>query len=166
MTNIADISLNYSGAGNNSDPDYSLGGESSTVELSSNINSLFSKGTAIDSYIGSTDYRCVYLHNLSGTDPLLDIKVWVAKDNKTTSNNIYIGVDPVGIDGIAQTIIRDSVPPNGTTFIPAHTEGSCYSLASLSAGSSIPLWFMRFFLEGNNETLAPDPINIYVSVGV
>lgn len=166
MITLDDIVFNYSGSGNNSDPDYSIGGESSTVELATHINSLFDNGTAIDSYIGSNDYRCVYLHNTSGTDPLLDIKVWVAKDNKTTSNTVLTGADPIGIDGIAQTISRDSVAPTGVDFIPAHTEGSCYSLASLAAGSSIPLWFMRDFVESNNETLLPDPVNIYVSVGV
>lgn len=63
-----DVTFTLSGGSSNSDPDASLGGESSVIPISG--QRLFSDVTPEESTAGLIDYRCFYLHNENVSDSL------------------------------------------------------------------------------------------------
>lgn len=69
MTLVAtDITFTFSGGSSNSDPNASLGGESSSIAIPGTV--LFSDVTPDQSTDGFIDYRCFYLHNENVSDSL------------------------------------------------------------------------------------------------
>lgn len=83
-----DITFTYSGGNSNSDPDESLGGESSSIPISS--QTLFSDVSPEESEGGLIDYRCFYLHNENVSDSLYETTIEIVQ---TSGNSIIqIGV--------------------------------------------------------------------------
>jgi len=61
-----DVRFFFSGGLTNNDPDASLGGDISAFGLTNNNNKrLFSNLSTDEAEIGKTDYRCIYVNNLS-----------------------------------------------------------------------------------------------------
>ena len=67
----SDIIAVYSGGSDNSQQEFSLGGDPSVHKVVFSKNSLFGKISGRDAISGTTDYRCIYLFNESMTDPYL-----------------------------------------------------------------------------------------------
>jgi len=77
MTILAtDITFTFSGGAGNSDPDASLGGESSLVPITS--QQLFADIEPEESNDGIVDYRCFYLHNENLDDSLYNSKLSIS----------------------------------------------------------------------------------------
>lgn len=83
-----DITFTYSGGGSNSDPDESLGGESSSIPITS--QALFSDVSPEESESGLVDYRCFYLHNENVSDSLYEAAVEIVQTSGSAT--IQIGV--------------------------------------------------------------------------
>lgn len=71
-----DISFTFSGGSSNSDSDASLGGESSSIPITS--QRLFSDVTPDQSTDGFVDYRCFYLHNENVSDSLYNSELSIS----------------------------------------------------------------------------------------
>lgn len=114
---MANIVLRLSGGNTNTDPNASLGGamseDSNAVIDTTNttLNNLFDNITKADNFAGTTDYRCVYVHNDTtnvgevfadaeayiGGSPLATFQIGVGVKNATTTT---IGTEtdvPAGI---------------------------------------------------------------------
>lgn len=161
-TTIGDLKLYLSGSTSNSDPLLSIGGDKSSVELTSGLNSLFDDGTAVDSYVGASEYRCLYLMNDSGTQDAVGIKLWITKSN--TDNQIDIGGDPAGVDGIAPLHTSTDVVPDGVDFIVSSAEATCYTVPILEVGQYIAVWFRRTFSNKSATKSTPDVVTLNASV--
>jgi len=75
-----DISLVLSGGTNNLNPNLSLGGNPSSLRVTSdNLNNLFSDISPEEAEVGKEDYRCLYLFN-DGTDFVYDIQIWMVSE--------------------------------------------------------------------------------------
>lgn len=72
----SDITFTYSGGSSNTDPNESLGGESSSQVITS--QRLFSDVTPAQSTNGLIDYRCFYLHNEHEVDSLYECVLEIA----------------------------------------------------------------------------------------
>lgn len=86
-----DISLVLSGGTNNLDPNLSLGGNPSSLRITSNnLNNLFSDVTPEEAEVGKEDYRCLYLFN-DGTDYVYNIEMWMT-DEVSGGSSIEVGL--------------------------------------------------------------------------
>lgn len=63
-----DVGYLLSGGGTNTNPNNSLGGLPSSVEVKTGINTLFSQVTETEATSGGTRYRCIYISNNSSSD--------------------------------------------------------------------------------------------------
>lgn len=161
FSDVDDLVFYLSGGAANSDPDDSLGGDQSTTVLASSLHSLFDAGTAVASYVGLTQYRCLYLEN-TGAETARDLRIWVEKGEE--GSDIEIGPDPAGINGTATSVANDEAAPTGVSFGFTYSEESCYTVPALGPGDSLGLWFKRTFDLRSGSTLTPDTASLKVSV--
>ncbi len=89
-----DIGYFLSGGATNTDPNASLGGLPSSVELKSGLNTLFSQVTSTEAESGGTRYRCIYLANNTSdeifnvtttsfqTNPLSPVEIGISSANE------------------------------------------------------------------------------------
>ena len=99
---------------------------------------------------GITKYRCVYLKNNSAGSMGAGWEMWLNNhgqpDKALSLFNppgpnawIYeIGVDPVGVNGVATTVANETTAPAGVTFFEAGGVGLV--LPTLAAGDEIAVW--------------------------
>lgn len=149
MANIV-LRLSTGSAGTtNSNPNQSLGGKMATnpeaVITTSNtsLNNLFDDISKAENYAGTTDYRCVYIHN----DTAVVGEIF-AEGELLISNTPYaavqIGVGTKMTD--APTIVDELTAPSGVSF-SAPTAASPLPLMGgtnvLNPGEWIPVWIKR-----------------------
>lgn len=97
--------------------------------------------------IGSTGtwnmYFPGYVYNKNTNSvTVTSLKMWIYKNVNNTNLGIKIGKDPVGKNGIMQTIPNQTTKPTGVTFYQpfAETDFFVLTLDSLSAGDKWPFW--------------------------
>jgi len=83
VTQPTDIAIVLSGGPTNTDPNKSLGGQSSaTPVVSGNLNNLFDDVTADEGEAGSEEYRCIYIYN-DGDTAIYNCRVWIASETES-----------------------------------------------------------------------------------
>lgn len=162
FSDIADLPVYLSGGTGNTVPGGALGGARSTTQLVSGVD-LYDGLYSNEICAGKPDYRCLYVRNISGSELAGTIRLWVDKENLSV-NEISLGVDPAGIDGVAQTLANENVTPTGVDFVSATSEASSLVIPSLPAGSEIAVWLRRTPARDSQITLINDPARLYVSV--
>ena len=116
---ITDTNLKwyYSGGASNSDPDASLGGVISSVEVSTSIHGLFDRVTGPEATDGTIEYRCVFFKNTdSDANGLVDPAVFIQSNSSSTDTTLAIGLDPAGKSASATTIGSEASAPAGVSF--------------------------------------------------
>lgn len=86
------INFFLSGDSNNSNPSLSLGGSISNFNITNSINNLFSNITSEEAVAGKTDYRCFYIKNISETDSIYDVELYVSSQGSSGSS-VSIGTE-------------------------------------------------------------------------
>lgn len=149
MISKANLRFHLSGGEQNTDPAKSIGGDMSETQLRGGLNKLFADVRGVQAETGWTDYRCIYFWNADpDQDGLIDPAIWLS--TKPTTATFSIGVDPVGKNGSAQLIAKDTDAPGGVGFeVP---ETSVFPLwlpeAPYTEGEWIPLWVRRITPKG------------------
>jgi len=116
-----------------------------TVIASGGVNNIFGSIAAAESLSGSTKYRCIYVKNTHGTDPMSisayipTLGAYPAGDSPTV---FRIGLDPAGPGGTAVTIADEDTAPIGVTFSSAINLPEALPF-SLAAGQSQAIWIER-----------------------
>jgi len=150
-----------SGGASNSDPDDSLGGGISSTPVSYGLNALFNEVVANDILRGRSTYRCLYLRNISLTDTAVGLLVWA---QGTLQGSFFaVGVDPVGVGGIATTIQSEYSVPVGVEFVETYGQASAVKMRVLDTEEYIPVW-IRLTPDTNN-TMKIDNENLQLMVG-
>jgi hypothetical protein len=136
----SDLKFYYTGGASNSDPDASLGGVGSSVQIvDPAVNNLFDNveptETALGDYI---DYRGIDLRNVG--DALAGAIEFFFTDTPNPESVLAVWYDSVG----TQTIVDEDTEPSGAAGNWTEpTLASKLSLPDLTNGSSHRLWIRR-----------------------
>lgn len=90
----SDVKLLLSGGVFNTDPDQSLGGESSAQELVGVINNLFDDISDEENEDGRIDYRAIYISNENLTDTWVDVQVQILAETEGGAS-IQLGISTI-----------------------------------------------------------------------
>ena len=110
-----------SGGAANADPNLSLGGARSSVQITlDTLNNLFDDVTGDEAAAGQTEYRCVYWRNEDAdAGGAIDPTAWIADQPYdpappyvATGETIEIGLDLAGKNGTADTIATPTTAPD------------------------------------------------------
>lgn len=163
-----DIDIRLSGGSSQSDPNLSLGGAKSSVEVNfaAILNNLFDNVSDSEALAGDVEYRCVYVHNSNGSSALTDAKAYITSNTPSADTTIAIGVDPAGVGngsstGVATTAANENTAPAGVTFSTPTTDAAALALGTLGAGQSAALWIRRTVTAGAMP-VSSDPFTIRV----
>jgi hypothetical protein len=135
------IQFFLSGGSSNSNPNLSLGGEISNTPVLGTLNNIFSDITTEQASSGRTDYRCVYIKNISVSDSLYDAGIYVYSQSSGGST-IEIGTSPTPVDTTAPSIAVDTLAPYDVTFEET-SSGSRIILGDVGPESIVPVWIRR-----------------------
>ena len=135
------IEFRLTGGGANADPDLSLGGTMSSVEISGTVmNNLFDHVDEDEATPGDIEYRAFDIYN-SGADQADDVTLWI--DDETASGDTIIAV---GIDATATQELSDEgdAPDSPTlTFTHPTTEGAALDCGDIAASAAVRIFVRR-----------------------
>lgn len=158
-----DIHLRLSGGAGNSDPNASLGGVMSSVQIVDNtLHNLFDKVSGTESTNGDTEYRGFYVLNNHGSLTLESGKIWIDSETVHTGANVQIGLATQGLNGEMSTIATEQDAPSPVvTFVEAATEGAALSLGNVPFSNKYGIWLKRII---NTGTLAKNNYTVVLKV--
>lgn len=162
----SDLKFFLSGGQDNTDPNLSLGGPISSVLIEDPLQ-VFDEIHYSESWVGDTEWRCVYVKNTHPTATMRDLVAWVIQgrlydeqgnDIGSSPEEINVQWDSAGVgDGVStgvayQTTDEDLPPklkaPEGVTATP--TTGG-----TLAAGT---YYYVVTALNANGETVASQEV--------
>lgn len=131
------LELRLTGGASNSDPELSLGGDSSSVALSlTPMNNLFKDVTPSMRENGGYTFRALSINN-SGDTTAGVIKAYMSTETSNADTHIEFG-----LDSTTQSIVSETAVPAGVTFA-AYTEASPLSITDIVAGAAQRIWIKR-----------------------
>jgi hypothetical protein len=118
-----------------------------TITITNNIGNVFDAVSALDSLLGDTEYRCLYVKNTHATLTANGVTIWI-KELTSGPDEISIGKDPAGVGdgsttGVATTIVDESTAPVGVTFSTPLAYGTGILLGNLAPGECAAIWERR-----------------------
>lgn len=119
------------------------------------LQNLFANVPLAERTAGSEKFRCFYLRNSHTLETLENAVVYISPNTSSPGTEVFIGVDPAGIDGEAATIADEDTPPSGVTFIhspPPEDQGTGLPLGDLAPGEVIAVWVRRVVNPGTSPT--------------
>jgi len=151
--------VRLSGGAANSDPNASLGGAKSSVEVVDNtLSNLFDQVSGAESASGDTEYRCVYIHNSHASLTMQNVRVYISSNTPSPDDTWEIALGSAALNATEQTIADETTAPTGVTFSAA-----AISYATGLAPPDIPfgqhkaIWYKRIVSAGaaafNNDTI-------------
>lgn len=132
----------------------SLGGAITATQLVDGLlNDLYDNILAAESAIGATDYRCIYFQNKNATLVYQGAILFISANAPNPNVNCQIGLDPVGLNGVATTIADEFTAPVGVTFSEPGI-GSPFLLGDMDPDDFYPLWIARTVTAGASASTA------------
>lgn len=145
----SDIQFRLSGGASNADPDASLGGAKSSVEIVDGVvANLFDNVRGAESAAGSTEYRCFYIHNAHATLTMQDTVVYIDANTPSPDTEAAIGLGSAAVGGTEPTIADETTAPAGVTFSAAAGAGSALAIGDIAPGSHKAVWVRRVVSAG------------------
>lgn len=96
-----------------------------------------------ESWPGQTEYRCFYYQwTATAAGPAYGVLAWISQQ-ATGADDLEIGLDPAGINGIATTVANETTAPAGVTFSAPLGEGSALNVGTLNPGDYFAVWEKR-----------------------
>lgn len=159
------LKYRYTGGASNGDPDASLGGVMSSVEMADPaLNNLFDNAPPEETESGVTDYRAIDVYNEGDADAK-SVSMFMKNETASVDSQLDFGIGAGGAahDGSDQldAIANEETAPDGVTF-DHYTDASRISLPDISVGMAVRMWVRRTISVGatnnNNDlgTLAVD----------
>lgn len=130
----------------------SLGG---AINLSAPITdnttgNIFDAVTGTEASNGETEYRCVYVKNISTRSTMANAKIWLETQSSSPYSVISIGLGTSAIGGAEQTIANEEAVPSGVTFQETTGVASALSIGStLAYGQHKAIWLKRVISAGS-----------------
>lgn len=135
----ADIKVFLSGGAANADPDASLGGAMSSVEvdLVTLLNNLFDNVTGTEATDGVTRYRCVYVQNVSAdANGWIDPVCWISKQPQAPDSPYTVTGETLSFgfhdtkNEAAELVADENTAPADIVFSTVSTVGTGVALPS------------------------------------
>ena len=160
----ADIHKHLSGGAANADVNASLGGVMSSVVVTDNtLHNLFDAVSGLEHAGGDTEYRCIYIQNAHGSLTYEEAVVFIQTNTPSAESDIFIGLDPAGLNATATTIATEQDVPAAVSFSQP-TSGSPLSIGNMAVGAYIGLWIERVIAVGTS-TVSADSVVLRASGG-
>ena len=145
----SEIKFLLSGGVSNRNPNTSLGNYRSDYDIPSAIlRNLFDNVSSAEASAGDTEYRGLYIYNSNSTDSVSAFKVYITSSTPSSSSEIDIGLDTVGLGdgrstGVMIIINNESIPPAGVSFSHPVTYATGLNIGVLGPGQSYGIWLRR-----------------------
>lgn len=133
------LELHLTGGAANSDPDASLGGVTSGVQLSATaLNNLFDNVDPDERTAGDVEYRAIDIKN-TGDATAAGVEMYMS----TETSNAGTILD-FGLDSGTQSIADEDAAPNDPTITFGHyTSGSTLTISDIAAAGTQRVWVRR-----------------------
>ncbi len=139
-----DFEFRLSGGASESDPDLSLGGVKSSVEITdASLHNLFDVVSGAEASAGDTEYRGLYFHNGHGSLTLQNTVVWISTESSSSDSLINLALAGEGLNATMETIANESTAPVGESFSHPTTEGAGLSFGNVPTAQHFGLWIER-----------------------
>lgn len=146
----ATLQYNLTGGASNSDPNASLGGTSSSTQLSGTaMNNLYDDVSPAEATAGDNEYRAIDIKN-TGSATATVVKAYMNPDSSSADTRIDMGVEASPINSTT-SIADESTAPSGVTF-GTYTTGSKLTITDIPNGSYARLWIKRVVTAGAANT--------------
>lgn len=144
-----DIVLALSGGSANANPNASLGGAVSSVEVvDAALHNLFDKVSSAEATAGSVEYRCVYVRNEHATLTLEDAKVFIPTNSVSADTTLAIGLGTSAISAVEQTVANETTAPAGVTFSAPADYAAGLVIGNLAPSATKAVWIRRTVTAG------------------
>lgn len=142
-----DIKFRLSGGAANSDPNASLGGAVSSVDITNNtLQNLFDNVTGDEHEAGDTEYRAFFVKN-NAAETAYNVKIWIEQNTPSAESEITIGKE-ASIGSPIQTISDESTAPSAISFSSAAGQANALSIGDMTPGAVIGIWLKRIISAG------------------
>ncbi len=142
----ANLIFTLTGGASNSDPDASLGGVGSSVELGTTaLNNLFDDVDSAEASAGDVEYRAIDIYN-NGDEAATSVEFYFSSQSSSADT-----VLAAGLDSTTQTIGDEDSAPSSVTF-SAPTEGSPLSVSNIAASGRQRVFIRRTVSSGAGNT--------------
>lgn len=121
-----DVDTRLSGGASESDPDNSLGGAKSSVELSPTVaeENLFNNVDGAEAATGSTKYRGLYYHNAHGSLTHQSVVIWFSIQIQSSDTVMAMTLAGEGLNATMESIADEDTAPVDETFTSLATKGT------------------------------------------
>lgn len=118
-----------------------------SITIANSMQNVFDSVAPLDSLVGATDYRCVFIRNVHPTITANGVKVWV-KQETSGPDEVDIGLDPAGVGngsttGVPTVIIDENNAPAGVTFSRPLSYATGLLIGTLAPGQGAAFWQRR-----------------------
>ena len=143
-----DIKHRLSGGAANANPAASLGGVMSSVEA---VN-YFDVVSSEEATAGSTEYRCIYVHNTHSTLTLYGARIWIHANTPSPSTDISIGLGTSGLNGTEAVAANELTAPAGVSFTSPSTFATGLVIGDIPPGQRMAIHVRRIVTAGAVST--------------
>lgn len=127
----------------------SLGGAITETIVTTNLkHDLFDSVSGSEADTGDTEYRCIYVKNISSRSVLANSIVWINSTTPSPYSVVGIGLGTSAINGTEQTIGTEDTVPSGVTFQDTVGIGNALTIGDIAAGSHKAVWIRRVISVG------------------
>jgi len=141
----------------------STGGAISGTKIQNKqVQNFFKSIGLAEAVLGSTTYLGFYVKNDSATETGLNFTIFVDPNTPHETDEITIGADPAGLNGVMQTIATITTDPVGVSFELAPTYNQGIFVGTLKPGEYFPLWLKRIITPTRVEQKHN---NFFVNIG-
>lgn len=141
----SDLKIRLSGGSANSDPNASLGGAKSSVEVVDNtLHNIFDIVSGSESLAGDIEYRGIYLHNGHGSLTAQNVRVYISSPTTSTADEWDIALAGEGLNATMETIAAGGkTGPVGESFSRPSTYATGLNAGNIPAGQHYGIWLRR-----------------------
>jgi hypothetical protein len=138
---VAAIEFRLTGGGANADPDASLGGTMSSVELSGTaLNNLFDDVDESEASAGDIEYRAFDIYN-AGDEQADDVTLWIDAETSSGDTEIDVAIDATA----TQLLTNESTTPDDPALSFTHpiSEGGALDCGDIAAAAAVRIFVRR-----------------------
>lgn len=154
----SDIKFYLTGGVGNTDPNLSLGGDTSSTEVSPTLHGLFDAVSSVEAESGDAEYRAVSIKNTNGAESAINTIAYISQESTGTMDEVAIGYE----NGI-QTVANESTAPAGVAFTTPLTKATGVSLGTIASGGVKRLW-VRWTITAGATKMNPTQCRFTISV--
>ncbi len=141
----AELKWQLTGGAANADPDLSIGGAQSSVEITdASDNNLFDDVSGDEASSGDTEYRCFTLKNTNASITLQNSKLWFTANTTSADDTLDMALSGLGLNTEPETLANESTAPsNGETFSAPASKAAGLAVGNIPNGQYYPIFLRR-----------------------